>query len=163
MSEQALHKQNKMGRDVLAGGIFLAIALAFGIEALSYDMGRTIRMGPGFIPLVLAVLLGLFGVAVAIAGFNKHDTAEVGPVAWRGIALVCASLVVFGAFGRQLGIVPVVFVCVFIVSLASVKNTILSSLGIAAALSVLCWLVFKLGLGMSLPTIGPVFGPLQVF
>ncbi|WAJ26936.1 tripartite tricarboxylate transporter TctB family protein [Antarcticirhabdus aurantiaca] len=163
MSEQALHKQNKMGRDVMAGAIFLVIALAFGAQALSYDMGRTIRMGPGFIPLTLAVLLGIFGIAVAVAGFRKHDTAEVGPVAWRGIFLVCVSLVIFGAYGRQLGLVPVVFICVFIVAMASVKNTVVSALAIAAALAVMCWLVFKVGLGMSLHTIGPAFGPFQVF
>lgn len=164
MSEQALHKQSKMGRDVLAGLIFLVIALAFAWEATHYDMGRTIRMGPGFIPLTLAVLLGIFGAAVAISGFRKkNEAAETGPVSWRGIALVCISLVIFGAYGRQLGIVPVVFVCVFIVALASVKNTILSALGIAAALTVLCYVVFKLGLGMSLPTIGPAFGPFQRF
>ncbi|WP_158873926.1 tripartite tricarboxylate transporter TctB family protein [Antarcticirhabdus aurantiaca] len=156
--------QSRSRRDVLAGLIFLVIAIAFAWEATHYDMGRTIRMGPGFIPLTLAVLLGVFGAAVAVTGFrNKHDTAEAGPVSWRGIVLVCVSLVIFGAYGRQLGIVPVVFLCVFIVALASVKNTILSALAIAAALSALCWLVFKLGLGMSLPTIGPAFGPFQVF
>lgn len=150
-------------QDVAVGLIFIAIAIAFGSEATSYEMGRAIRMGPGFIPMALAVILGALGVAVALAGTVKHAEAEAGPVSWRGIVLVCVALVIFGAYGKSLGLVPVVFVCSLITALASTRNTVLGAVGISAALALLCWIVFKLGLGMSLPTIGPVFGPLQIY
>ncbi|WP_188848963.1 tripartite tricarboxylate transporter TctB family protein [Aureimonas glaciei] len=150
-------------QDVAVGLIFLAIAIAFGWEATNYEMGRAIRMGPGFIPMALAVILGVLGIAVALAGTVQHAEAEAGPVAWRGIVLVCVALVIFGAYGKSLGLVPVVFVCSLITALASTRNTLFGSAAISAALAVLCWLVFKLGLGMSLPTVGPAFGPFQIY
>lgn len=150
-------------RDLTAGAIFLLIAVAFGWEATNYEMGRAIRMGPGFIPMALAIFLAILGASVAFVGISKHNDAESGPVAWRGILLVCVALVIFGAYARALGLVPVVFLCTVITSLASTRNTVVAALGIAALLAVLCWIVFKVGLGLPLPTIGPVFGPLQVF
>lgn len=150
-------------RDLVAGLIFLTLALAFGWEATNYEMGRAVRMGPGFIPLSLSLMLGALGLAIAFTGLRQHHLEEAGPLPWRGIALLGVALVLFGAFGRDLGLVPVVFLCAFVTALASVRNTLLSALSISVVLSVLCWVVFKLGLGVSLPTIGPVFGPLQVF
>lgn len=150
-------------RDITAGLIFLALAIAFGWESTNYEMGRAIRMGPGFIPLALAVMLGALGLAVALTGLRQHGEGEGGPIPWRGIALLGVALIIFGAFGRSLGLVPVVFICSFVTALASIRNTLASALGISATLAVLCWVVFKLGLGISLSTIGPVFGPLQVF
>lgn len=150
-------------RDVIAGAIFLLIAAAFGWEATSYEMGQAIRMGPGFIPMSLAVLLAVLGATVAFVGMGKHDDAQAGPVAWRGIILVCVALVIFGAYARTLGLVPVVFLCALITSLASTRNTVVAALAIAVALAALCWAVFKLGLGLPLPTIGPAFGPFQIY
>lgn len=150
-------------QDVFAGAIFLLIAAAFGWEATNYEMGQAVRMGPGFIPLALAILLAVLGASVALAGAGKHDHAQAAPVPWRGIVLVCVALVIFGAYARALGIVPIVFLCALITSLASTRNTVVAALGIAVALAALCWAVFKLGLGLPLPTIGPVFGRLQVY
>lgn len=150
-------------RDITAGLIFLALAIAFGWESTNYEMGRAVRMGPGFIPLALALMLGVLGLAVMLTGLNKYGEGEAGPVPWRGIALVGVALILFGAFGRELGLVPVVFLCTFVTALASVRNTLVSALGMSAALAAVCWVVFKLGLGISLATIGPVFGPLQIF
>jgi hypothetical protein len=147
-------------QDVAVG--LIAIAVAFGWEATNYEMGRAIRMGPGFIPMALAVILGVLGIAVALAGTVKHSGTEAGPVSWRGIVLVCVALVIFGAYGKTLGLVPVVFICSLITALASTRNTLFGAIAISASLAALCWVVFKLGLGMSLPTIGPVFGPLQI-
>ncbi|WP_102961230.1 tripartite tricarboxylate transporter TctB family protein [Mangrovicella endophytica] len=155
--------QTHRSRDVLAGLIFLAIAIAFGWEATNYELGRALRMGAGFIPLTLSALLGILGAIVVAAGLRREGETEVGPVPWRGILLVSIALILFGAYGRSLGLVPVVFLCSAVTALASARNTVLSALAIAAALSALCWLVFKLGLGVSLPTVGPLFGPLQVF
>lgn len=147
----------KSRRDVFAGLIFIAVAIGFGVEALNYDMGRAIRMGPGFIPMTLAILLAILGAIVGFTGFRKHETIEPSPIPWKGMALVVLALVIFGEFGATLGLVPVVFVGTAIVALASARNTILSALAIALCMSALCWLVFKVGLGITLPTFGPLF------
>ncbi len=144
-------------RDLIAGLIFIAIGTGFAIEATNYDMGRAIRMGPGFIPMTIAVLLAVLGAMVAVSGLRKNERVEPSPIPWKGMALVTLALVIFGEFGATLGLVPVVFIGTTIVALASARNTILSALAIAVCMSALCWLVFKIGLGITLPTFGPLF------
>ncbi len=147
----------KSRRDLLAGLIFVAIAAGFAWEASNYDMGRAIRMGPGFIPMTLAILLAVFGVMIITSGMKKDERIEKTPIPWKGIVLILAALVIFGEFGALLGLVPVVFIGTAVVALASAKNTPVSALTIAACMSALCWLVFKIGLGITLPTFGPLF------
>ncbi|KQT87996.1 tripartite tricarboxylate transporter TctB family protein [Aurantimonas sp. Leaf443] len=144
-------------RDMIAGAIFILVALAFGLEASRYQIGTAFRMGPGFWPLVLAVFLALFGGLVLLSGLKSHERIEPTPIPWKGIGLVCLAILIFGEFGRVLGLLPTVFLCTAIVSLASVHNRIVDALMIALAMSVLCWLVFKLGLGITLPSFGPLF------
>ncbi|MGK9287002.1 tripartite tricarboxylate transporter TctB family protein [Sinorhizobium meliloti] len=148
--------------DLVAGVVFVAIAAAFGWGATNYEMGQLIAMGPGFVPLSLSIILGVLGIALAV--FGRSEGSDVpGSVPWRGAALVCISLVLFGALSRDLGLLPIVFLCGFLTALASPQNSIVSAGWIAAALSLLCWLVFKVGLGLSLPLLGPVFGSYQIY
>ncbi|ALN74270.1 tripartite tricarboxylate transporter TctB family protein [Aureimonas sp. AU20] len=144
-------------RDLFAAAIFVTVALAFALEAWTYPMGTALRMGPGFIPLLLAILLAILGLVIGITSLRKHERVERTPIPWKGIALVSLALIVFGEFGAALGLVPVVFVGTAIVALASARNTPVSALAIAGAMSLLCWVVFKIGLGITLPTFGPLF------
>lgn len=145
-------------RDIVAGTIFVAIAAAFAAEALTHPIGSALRMGPAFIPLVLAGLLATFGLGVIASGLARPaPRADLPDVPWRAIVLISVAIVIFGAFGRQLGLVPVVFACATVIALSSARNGILAALLIGALLSGLTFVVFKLGLGISLPTFGPLF------
>ncbi len=155
-------KRDSSRTDLFAGAIFIAIAVVFGWNATGYEMGRLIAMGPGFVPLALSIMLGGLGVALTVFG-REEEADATGPVPWRGMILACASLVLFGAYCREIGLLPAVFVCSFLTALASRQNSIVSAIWIAGALSLLCWLVFKIGLGLTLPLIGPAFGPYQVY
>ncbi|WP_152047458.1 tripartite tricarboxylate transporter TctB family protein [Aureimonas psammosilenae] len=149
--------QTARNRDILAGAIFVVIALLFAWEGSNYPLGRALRMGPGFIPLLLAGTLTVLGICVLVSGLKKQERAEIGAVPWKGIAFVLAALVLFGEGGALLGLVPTVFLCVAIVALASSQNSVRDALGIAALITLLSWLVFKVGLSVSLPTFGPLF------
>ena len=144
-------------RDIFAGAIFLAIAIAFGVEGARYDFGSGIQAGPGFFPLILSALTAILGVLTIAVGLRRKsdDAPEVVP--WRAIVLISLSLAVFAAGARLLGLVPVVFLCTFMAAMASTKNSLLSALATAAVMSLLCYLVFSVGLKISLPTFGTVF------
>jgi hypothetical protein len=144
-------------RNLIAGAIFVAIAALFATEALNYPLGSPLRMGPGFIPLTLAGLLALLGVVTFSVGLSDREMVEVTPVPWVAMGLILASLAIFGFFARQLGFVPVVFVCATLTAFASRNNSILASLIIAACMSAACYLIFKVGLGITLPTFGTFF------
>lgn len=153
--QEAITKRSR--RDIVAGVIFILIAAGFAAEALNYPLGTPLRMGPGFMPLVLAGLLGVLGIITLVAGLGDKDMIEVSPVPWVAIGLVLATLAIFGFFARVLGLVPVVFVCTALTAFASRNNSIVAALVIAVCMSVLCYLIFKVGLGITLPTFGTLF------
>ena len=150
--------EKKSRQNVFAGLIFLAIAALFAIQGMRYDLGTMLQMGPGFFPVVLAGMLGILGVVVFIAGIRQSPEPVDGPVAWRAIVLICLALAIFAAGARALGLVPVVLLCTFLTAMASQKNSVVSAAIMSAVMAALCYLIFKVGLAVTLPTIGPWFG-----
>lgn len=149
---ETLEKQSRHG--VFAGGIFIAIAGLFAIQGLRYDFGTLLQMGPGFFPVVLALVLAALGVSVVVSGLRSSPEPIDGPVPWRSIVLICLSLAIFAWGARLLGLVPVVLVCTFLAAMASRRNSVASAAAMSLVLAVLCWLVFKVGLAVTLPTFG---------
>lgn len=146
---------NASRSDLAAGAMFVAFGSFFALEAMKYEFGTPFRMGPGFMPIVLGGILVALGIAVAAKGVGRPD--EEAPHAWplRGIALVLGIIVFFAATIRGLGFIPVVAITAFVTAASSSRNTMLSALVIALGLTMLCYLVFVVGLGMLVPLFGP--------
>jgi hypothetical protein len=143
-------------RDILSGLIFVGLGAAFGYAAAGYDLGTAFRMGPGYFPLVLAGLMALLGLAIVAKGVTAAAAeGEIGPVPWRGVVLILAALVYFGAGIRGLGLVPSLFGAALLSALASRRNGPAGALVIALALTLLCVLIFHYGLGLAVPLFGP--------
>lgn len=51
-------------QDFLAGLLFLALGIGFGWAASRHALGSAANMGPGYVPLLLGLLLGLLGVLI---------------------------------------------------------------------------------------------------
>lgn len=151
-----------MGRlrtDALCGGFLLVIAIVFAVAALGYEIGTPRRMGPGFFPLMVAVILGGFGAVIGFQGlretWSNADAPEVGkPIPWIPGLYVVAAVVFFGTTASGLGLVPSLAVSVLLASRAG-QNTWRKSLIHCFVLTVLCALIFQVGLGLQLPLIGP--------
>ena len=106
--------------DFTAGLLFILFGLIFGLKGLGLEMGTTLRMGPGYFPMVLAVLLVALGVAIVISAFGSVGEA-VGSYAWRGMVFILAAPVFFGLTVRGLGFVPSIFFTTLIAGLAGLK------------------------------------------
>ena len=145
-------------KDSLAGLAFVAFGLFFAIAALTYDVGSTLRMGPGYFPLVLGGLLVVLGGVIIVKGFVDGEGGEVGDVPWRALVLILGAVVFFGVTIRGLGLVPATFVAALLSAFASSRNSVVSAVAIAVGLTVMCVLVFVVGLSLRLPLIGPVLG-----
>lgn len=150
--------EKRSRQDVFAGVIFIVIAAIFAIEGARYEFGTPVKMGPGFFPVVLAILLAVLGIVILVIGLRNPPEPVDGDVPWRSIVLICASLAVFAAGARSLGLVPVVLICTFMTALASRQNTIQSAAVMAAVMAALCFLIFKIGLAVTVPTFGPLVG-----
>ncbi|KQT43198.1 hypothetical protein ASG43_15760 [Aureimonas sp. Leaf454] len=129
---------------------------AFGAGALGYPMGTATRMGAGYFPLALSIILAAFGVAILVKGMLHRGPVEsLGIVPWRGGFLILAAIIFFGFFVTRLGFVPTLFVTVFASALASRTMSVLGALALALGMIVLCYVIFVQGLGVTLPLIGP--------
>jgi hypothetical protein len=146
----------KSRKDLLSGLIFLGFGAAFSITALGYPMGSGLRMGAGFFPFALGQILCGFGIAVTAKGFLHRGEAEhLGSIPWRGAVLILGALIFFGACVRGLGLAPTLFVTVLVSGLASRTLSPVAALILAAGMTVLCYLIFVRGLGVSVPVLGP--------
>lgn len=141
--------------DLFSGGVFIAFGAFFASQAATYDIGTPFRMGPGFMPLLLGIVLCLLGLVVVLVGLRKGKDEAISAPSWRGIVLVLGTLIFFALTLRGLGFIPVAFISAFATALASRLNSVLFAALLAAGLTALCVLVFVIGLGLQIPLIGP--------
>lgn len=140
--------------DFAAGLLFVAVGLGFGITALGLEMGTALRMGPGFFPMVLAVILVLLGAAIMATAFRSAGEA-VGRYAWRGMVFILGAPVFFGLTVRGLGFVPSIFLTTLIAALAGLKLRPVNAVLLSLAVTIFCTLVFSVALGLPFRRFGP--------
>jgi hypothetical protein len=141
-------------KDLLAGGVFIAFGLAFAIGALGYNVGTPLRMGPGYFPLSLGIVLIVLGGVIVAKGFVAGEGEPVGGLAWRPIILIVAAFIFFGVTVRGLGVVPALFVTVLVAALAREGTSPFMALITAVSLTVTSVLVFIIALQLRLPLWG---------
>ena len=161
----AIDREDSVLDDLVAGGIIVALGLAFAIGAGGYELGTAFRMGPGYLPLVLGGLLAMLGLAIIGVGavrWRRVGTASAetphGAVPWRAIALLTASIIVFGVGVDPLGLVPALLVTTFLAALSDRDNSVRASAVIAVGLTVACSLIFVELLQLRLPLLGSALG-----
>src|SRR5262245_10635431 len=138
----------------LCGALFMVLGLIFVWQSWTLDMGTTLRMGPGYFPSMLAVILLLLGVIILIQA-TRVKGEPIGPIAWRGMLLILPAPVFFGLTVRGLGFVPAVFLTSFIASFASIRMKPFAALVLSVSVTVFSYVVFSRGLGLPFRTFGP--------
>lgn len=140
--------------DLAAGLLLMAAAAFFGWQTTGLDIGTSLRMGPGYFPMVLSALLFLLGALVALK--SRGRMAEpFGQIAWRGILFILPAPVFFGLTVRGLGFVPSLFITTLIASQASARMRPVPAVLLAVAVTVLSTLIFSYGLGLPFRRFGP--------
>ena len=156
----------KSPKEVASGLLLVLLAAFFAWQAMDLPMGRAIRMGPGYFPMILAGLLAFLGVIVLLTGLTLHPVAEEDESQaigfrrwpWLPLALVTVAVVVFGLGIRPLGLGPSMGLAVFLSALASRRFTLLTGVVSALIMVAFSWAVFIKGLGLPLPMLGPWLG-----
>ena len=89
----------KSQKDFFSGLMFLLVGIAFAWGAGSYSVGTGARMGPGYFPMVLGVLLAGLGLIITITSMvvETPDGDPVGSFAWKTLVFIIAGNLVFGA------------------------------------------------------------------
>ena len=86
--------------DRVAGVALVLIGLATLWESRAFPLGSLHRPGPAYMPVVLALLLIVFGVAVFVMGRGARTLREVGWPEWRHAVAIFAACA-FAAWGLE--------------------------------------------------------------
>lgn len=139
-------------QDFWSGVMFILLGLGFAWQASTYSMGTAGRMGAGYFPFWLGIVLALLGAIVLLGALSpKAEKTYVDRFDLRIVFLVVGSVVLYGLLLKPLGIYLSVFVLVVISNLASHEFNLKVAVGNAIFLVVFAYLAFIKGLGLIFP------------
>jgi len=143
-------------RDFGAGIMYMVIGLFFAIMATNYPMGTAAKMGPGYFPFYLGILMFLLGVLVAVKAFGAKAAIESIPkFNWRIMAQITGAVVLYGLLLPRMGFLVAIVVLVFVAASASREFTWKGTAINAAFLVTFTYSVFVLGLKLQFPLLPP--------
>ena len=149
--------QHRNPKDFWTGIIYVLFGAGAFFIARDYTMGKALKMGPGYFPTILSVLLVLIGIVSLIRSFAREGT-PVDRFTLKGLAAVLAATVLFGLLLRGGGLIIALPMLVVVSALASSRFRWRQSLLLAAGLTLACTLIFLKGLGVPIPMVGSWFG-----
>ncbi len=142
-------------RDFYAGGLMTLLGAFVTLNAMSYNTGTLMHMGPGMFPFLLGVVLtfvGLLILAAAVATPLSDDEAILPKNReWVGWGCILAGPVLFIVFGQLLGLAAATFACVFVSALGDRESTLKSSAILAVCVTVVGCLIFGYLLQLPFP------------
>jgi hypothetical protein len=146
------HREPRLARraDLWAGLLFAGVgALGLWVGA-DYSMGVASRIGPGYLPRLLSILLLALGGFLAVRSRWTAETVDT-EIAWRPAALVLISVVAFALVFEATGLVPAILVSVAIANYAMAENRWITALVLGALLAFFAWALFVKALSLPLP------------
>lgn len=137
-------------KDFWSGVVFTLLGVGTLAIGSKYTLGTAARMGPGYFPRILGILLIVLGVVIALQALRTRG----GPFPrfrLRPLLLVLGSVVLFGAIVRPLGVALSTVILIVVASAASREFRPREALISGVLLAALAVGVFVLGLGLTLP------------
>ncbi len=139
----------KNSKDVIGGCLMFLLGLYAMIQGTAYNVGSLTRMGPGFFPVSLGVIMASCGIVlIVMAKLSAPRETKSHPLEWKAWACILGSIVAFIVLGQYGGLVPATFAVVFISALGDRQNTlkgiVLLSLAMVAIAIVVFWWALKM-------------------
>ncbi len=151
----------KSQKDFFAGLMFLVVGIAFAWGATTYNIGEGARMGPGYFPLMLGVLLAAMGSFIIFEALvvETEDGEPVGKIAWKPLGFIIAANLVFGTLLGGLpsikvpamGMIVGIYGLTFIASAAGEEFSWKENIILATVLAIGSYLAFIMLLKLQFP------------
>jgi predicted secreted protein len=136
-------------RDVIAGAVLVALGLFVGVYALEhYPLGSLRQMGPGMFPASLGFVLAGLGVLVILPALFR--TGQIERPDFRSLLAVGAGVLGFALTINSFGMVPGIVLLTVCSAPADDKLGVIGTAVLAAVLSLLAYLIFHVGLGITI-------------
>lgn len=144
-------------KDFWSGVIFVAIGIATIVFSAKYALGTAARMGPGYFPRILGILMVVLGLILAGRALRSQG-APIPRWRLRPTLVVLGSVVLFGAIVHSVGIALSTVILIVTASAASHEFRPRESLIAGVLLAALSVGVFVIGLKLQLPVWPTFFG-----
>jgi hypothetical protein len=137
--------------DRVAGGVLVLVGLVALWESRRLPLGTLHRPGPAYVPVVLALLLVVFGVALAVFGARSGRFAAVGWHEWRHAVAIFAACA-FAAWGlERVGYRPTTAAVLFFLLFVLERKSLVLSVALTAAVAWGSFFLFDTVLRVPLP------------
>ena len=156
----------KSQKDFFSGLMFTVVGAAFAYGATSYSIGSGGRMGPGYFPLLLGVILAILGAVVMFKALvvETPDGDKIGKWAWKPLFFIISANVLFGVLLGGLpsiglppmGLIAAIFGITLVASLAGDDFRLKEVLILSVVLSIGSYLAFVVLLKLQFP-VWPTF------
>ena len=156
----------KSQKDFFSGLMFTAVGVAFAWGATKYSLGTGARMGPGYFPTMLGVLMAILGGVITFKSLvvETEDGDKVGSWAWKPLLFIIAANLLFGLMLGGLpsikfpafGLIVAIYVLTFVASLAGDEFKFKEVAVLATILAIMSYLAFIVLLKLQFP-VWPAF------
>ena len=156
----------KSQKDFFSGLMFAGLGLAFALGSLNYSVGTGARMGPGYFPLWLGIVMTAMGLFIVFESLvvDTADGEKIGNWVFRPLFFIIAANLTFGVLLGGLpsiglppmGLILAVYALVLISSLAGEHFKLVPVLILATILAVGSYIAFIWALKLQMP-VWPTF------
>jgi hypothetical protein len=140
----------KSPQDFGAGLVFVAIGLAGLYFGRELAFGTSARMGPGYFPTLLSLLIIAIGLVVGFKGVTVEGP-PIEPVQLRPIAFIIASILIFGVLIDSVGLALTAVVLTVFAGYARREVNLTETVLLGVGLALFTVIVFVYVLGQALP------------
>jgi hypothetical protein len=151
----------KSHKDFFSGLMFLAVGGGFAWGATTYSVGTGARMGPGYFPLLLGILLAIIGAVIMFKAtvVETVDGDPIGKWAWKQIVFIIGANLLFGvllaglpSFGvPAMGLIVAIYGLTFVSSLAGNQFKFIEVFMLATILAAGSYVAFVWALNLQFP------------
>jgi Tripartite tricarboxylate transporter TctB family len=156
----------KSQKDFFSGLMFMGVGVAFAWGATTYSVGEGARMGPGYFPLMLGILMAILGGAITFKALvvETEGGDRIGKWAWKPLVFIILANLIFGILLAGLpsiklpamGMIVAIYALTFISSMAEAGWKFKNTLILATVLAVGSYVAFVVVLKLQFP-VWPAF------
>ena len=140
----------KNPKDFWAGVVYMLFGVAAIVIAFNYPVGSAGRMGPGYFPRALGVLLIFLGALLALRSFRTRGS-PLSFGSFKPLIIVIGSVVLFGLAAPKLGLMVATVILIVASSTASDEFRWKEAVIASIFLAIFTYIAFSWGLKLQLP------------
>lgn len=142
----------KNPKDFKAGLLFIIFGIVTAFLSQRYTIGTAAKMGPGYFPFLLGLILPLLGAGICLKSLSKGKGVKRNiPLRFRPVFFILSSVVLFGLLLYPLGMILSALFLVMISSMASEEFNLKIAFLNAFVLVILILIIFVYFLKFQIP------------